>query len=57
MRSATAALQSPSVGRADRLEVMQGHSIAQLHVSMYCPEIFQVDIANSLTKLAQRDAR
>src|SRR5688572_6097062 len=51
MRIATAALQSPSVGRAAMLVTMQGQSNAQLHVSMYCPEICQLDIASSLTEV------
>jgi hypothetical protein len=42
MRSVTAALQSPSVGEAARLEVMHGHSSVQLQVSMYSPLICHV---------------
>ena len=34
MRKVTAALQSPSVGCAVMLEVMQGHTSSQLQVSM-----------------------
>jgi hypothetical protein len=45
MRSATAALQSPSLGRAERFDVMQGHRKAQLHVSMYSPLTLQLAIA------------
>jgi hypothetical protein len=41
MRIATAAWQSPSVGLAVKLDVMQGHSISQLQVSMYSPLICQ----------------
>ena len=44
MRIVTAALQSPSVGRAARFEVMHGHSSVQLQVSMYSPLICQVAI-------------
>ncbi|MDA0704500.1 MAG: hypothetical protein O3A96_14885, partial [Proteobacteria bacterium] len=40
---AIAALQSPSVGRAVRLVPMQGQMKSQLHVSMYCPSIFQLE--------------
>src|SRR5512147_943757 len=45
MRSVTAALQSPSVGRAARLDQMHGHSSVQLHVSMYSPLICQPAMA------------
>jgi hypothetical protein len=50
MRMVIAALQSPSVGRAVRLEVMHGHKNAQLHVSMYRPLICQLDMAILLCK-------
>jgi hypothetical protein len=44
MRIATAALQSPSVGIAIMLDVMQGHSKVQLQVSMYSPFAYQLAI-------------
>src|SRR5262245_30500447 len=42
---AMATLQSPSVGRAARLELMHGHRNVQLQVSMYCPSTRQAAIA------------
>ncbi len=54
MRSAMAALQSPSVGRAARLEVMQGHRKLQLQVSMYSPSICQSAMVSILRGNAAR---
>jgi hypothetical protein len=45
MRIATAASHAPSVGRAVMFDQMQGHSSVQLQVSMYCPLMFQLDMA------------
>jgi hypothetical protein len=42
-----AALQSPSVGMAARLDPMHGQMKSQLQVSMYSPSICQLAIASS----------
>ncbi|MEO6564931.1 MAG: hypothetical protein ABIO63_02760 [Casimicrobiaceae bacterium] len=44
-----AALQSPSVGRPAKLDVMQGHKKVQLQVSMYSPLMFQLAIVIPLS--------
>jgi hypothetical protein len=53
MRIAMATLQSPSVGRAVRFEVMHGHSSVQLQVSMYSPLICQEAIVMLLGLAAE----
>jgi hypothetical protein len=52
---AIAALQSPSVGCADKFEVIHGQRKAQLQVSTYCPSIFH-PIFYPLLKIKQKSS-
>ncbi|MQM40067.1 hypothetical protein KBTX_04110 [wastewater metagenome] len=57
IRMATAALQSPSVGLAVRLEPMQGQMKSQLQVSMYCPSICQPAMFATSKRQSARSSR